>query len=325
MNYKNIFEKSFSDVTPLTDNEGIVKNVTERAINMNEKKRINFKRPLIAIAAAVTTMAVATISVGAANEWDYGAVFRQIFGQKVENIQGNILTEATVTENTCTDLEFNLSAVLADRKSVVAIVDVKSLNGEDLSTGDFIHNMGMYLDYYEAEGTSTGSGSSIFILESTESSARLMFRFSTDLDISGIPVKLYIYDRNNENTKWVSEFTIDKTGDEIIYDISGRVNNKNSTAPYPYFDYDRIIVSPINVYVYYSTPESYESLYADLGDMYVVTNGEKINIHGTLSMVDINAEAGEQYRGLHLLNLSEPVDPEEITAIVIGDNEIKLR
>ncbi len=327
MNYKNIFEKSFSDVTPLTDNESIVRNVTERAVNMNEKKKISFKRPLVAIAAAVTTMAVATVSVGATNEWDYAAVFQQIFGQKVENVQGNILTEATVMENTYTDLEFNLSAVLADRKSVVAIVDVKSLNGEDLTTHEFIHNITMHLDYHEAEkgGTSIGSGSSIFILESTESSARLMFRFGTDIDISGIPVKLNIYDRNDENTRWVSEFTIDRIGEEITYDIGGRVNCKNSTAPYPYFDYDRIIVSPINIYMYYSTPENEESLYADLCDMYVVENGEKIDIHGMHSMVDVNVEAEEQYRGLHVFNLSEPINPEEITSIVIGDDVINLK
>lgn len=324
MNYKNVFKKAFSGLEPLTDNEKIRQNVIERAVNMNEKKKINFKKPLIAVAAAVMTMAVATVSVGAANEWDYAAVFQQIFGQKVENVQGNILTEATVTENSFSNLEFNLSAVLADKKSVVAIVDVKSLNGENLSNDGYIHNTAMYLDYYAAEGAPSGSSSSIHILESTEDSARLMFRFGTDIDISGIPVKLNIYDRNNENIKWVSEFTVDKSGEEIIYDVNGRINNETSDTA-PYIDYNRFVVSPISVYMYYSAPEYDDSLCADLDDIYVVAGGEKIGIDGMSSMRDFDAETEELYRGLYTFELSEPIDPEEITAIVIGDNTVTVK
>lgn len=65
MNYKKIFDSSFSTLTPLTTNEEIVRNVTERAGKMERKKKSNVKKKTMAIFAAVAVLMVGTIAAAA--------------------------------------------------------------------------------------------------------------------------------------------------------------------------------------------------------------------------------------------------------------------
>lgn len=95
MNYKKIIDESFSTLTPLTANEEIIKNVTERAEKMEKKKRISIKKPIIAVCAAVAAVAVGTISVGAVTNWGYMDYFKNMFAK---NYEGNVAVNTEIKE-----------------------------------------------------------------------------------------------------------------------------------------------------------------------------------------------------------------------------------
>ena len=95
MNYKKIIDDSFSTLTPLTVNEEIIRNVTERAEKMEKKKRISIKKPVIAVCAAVAAVAVGTISVGAATNWGYIDYFKNMFAQ---NYEGSVAVNTEIKE-----------------------------------------------------------------------------------------------------------------------------------------------------------------------------------------------------------------------------------
>lgn len=95
MNYKKIIKDSFSTLTPLTVNEEIIRNVTERAEKMEKKKRISIKKPVIAVCAAVAAVAVGTISVGAATGWGYIDYFKNMFAK---NYEGSVAVNTEIKE-----------------------------------------------------------------------------------------------------------------------------------------------------------------------------------------------------------------------------------
>lgn len=95
MNYRKIIDDSFSTLTPLTANEEIIRNVTERAEKMEKKKRISIKKPIIAVCAAVAAVAVGTVSVGAATNWGYMDYFKNMFAK---NYEGSVAVNTEVIE-----------------------------------------------------------------------------------------------------------------------------------------------------------------------------------------------------------------------------------
>ncbi|MBR4112713.1 MAG: hypothetical protein IKK53_06745 [Ruminiclostridium sp.] len=95
MNYKKIIKDSFSTLAPLTANEEIIRNVTERAEKMEKKKRISIKKPVIAVCAAVAAVVVGTISVGAATGWGYIDYFKNMFAQ---NYEGSVAVNTEIKE-----------------------------------------------------------------------------------------------------------------------------------------------------------------------------------------------------------------------------------
>ena len=80
MSIEEKLRESFSEITPPTDNGTIVKNVIERAENMDKnsdgrKPRLN--RAAVTIIAAAAVLAAATVSVGAATGWSFNSAFNQ--------------------------------------------------------------------------------------------------------------------------------------------------------------------------------------------------------------------------------------------------------
>lgn len=84
MNNKEIFSKAFSCLTPLTDNEIIFKNVTERVKKMDEKKKLRMKKPFVVLIAAALGITATTVTAGAVTGWDFNSVFDSVFKQKTE-------------------------------------------------------------------------------------------------------------------------------------------------------------------------------------------------------------------------------------------------
>ena len=84
MSLETKFKQEFSQITPLSDNNRICRNVTERANKMKETRKTRIRRaPFIAAAAAVATAAGA-VTVGAVNNWDFNAAFQGVFGRITE-------------------------------------------------------------------------------------------------------------------------------------------------------------------------------------------------------------------------------------------------
>lgn len=82
MNDHMRFKNSFSEVTPPTNNETIVRNVIERANNMSEKKKLGISKRAVAVLAAAVVLVGAAVSVGAATNWS----FNLSMGKAMEDI-----------------------------------------------------------------------------------------------------------------------------------------------------------------------------------------------------------------------------------------------
>ena len=92
MSIEEKLRESFSEITPPTDNGTIVKNVIERAENMDKnsdgrKPRLN--RAAVTIIAAAAVLAAATVSVGAATGWNFNSAFNQANQAIVNRYDGN--------------------------------------------------------------------------------------------------------------------------------------------------------------------------------------------------------------------------------------------
>ena len=91
---------SFSEITPPTDNGTIVRNVIERAENMdrnNGSKKRGLNRTAVTIIAAAAVLAAATVSVGAATGWNFNSAFSQA-NQTVAESNGTHIIKAYSTE-----------------------------------------------------------------------------------------------------------------------------------------------------------------------------------------------------------------------------------
>lgn len=88
MNIEKRLKDSFSEITPPTDNAAIVRNVIERAENMdknNESKKPRMNRAAVTIIAAAAVLTAATVSVGAATGWSFNRTLDQANQQIVKN------------------------------------------------------------------------------------------------------------------------------------------------------------------------------------------------------------------------------------------------
>ena len=332
MDNKEIFIKAFSQLDPLTDNETMLKNVKERAEKMNTGKRISFKKPLAVIAAAVLTVTAATISVGAATDWDYFGVFGQIFGKRGENIKDNVVPEATVIQDTIDTMDFEIVAAAADKHSVMTIIDVYPENDfrliEETEHGTIIHPVHSLHIYYDSESMGS-SGVGVHILEQSEEKVRLGVRLTTDSIIKDEKLTIYaaLENKKDENGEyafdtdsyyaWSAEFTVSYTGEEIRYEEELTVPCTIGPATVT-----GIEISSISAYFEGEHIDNFFGEYSSYDKNYVLLDsGERVIICG------ITASAYEYPIGnTHLtLTFAEPINPEEAASIVIGDNTIELK
>ena len=330
MNYKKIIKDSFSTLAPLTVNEEIIRNVTERAEKMEKKKRIAFKKPLAIIAAAVLTVAAATISVGAATDWDYFGVFGQIFGKSGENIKDNVVPEATVLCDTIDTMDFEIVAAAADKHSVMIIIDVYPENGfklvEETEHGTIIHPIWDLFITFDSENIS----GSVNPLEVSEEKVRLNVRMNTLTEIKNEKVTVKaaqkfepVYENGfttesyGGDYNWSAEFMVSYTGEEIRYEkeltVPCTVGSATVTG---------IEISPISAYVEGERLDNLFGEYGSYDENYVLfNNGERVIIC-EIATSGYEYPIGKTYLAL---TFAEPINPEEAVSVVIGDTVIELK
>lgn len=159
MSIEEKLRESFSEITPPTDNGTIVKNVIERAENMDKnsdgrKPRLN--RAAVTIIAAAAVLAAATVSVGAATGWSFNSAFNQANQAIVnrydghhnpttystsEGLQDSVSAEQTVSAQTDTfdflsggkeldmwytfdDFKLNIKGICADDMTAYVLFDI---------------------------------------------------------------------------------------------------------------------------------------------------------------------------------------------------------
>ncbi len=112
MSTENKLRDSFSEITPPTDNVTLVRNVIERAENMNnnENRKPRLNMAAVTIIAAAAVLAAATVSVGAATGWSFNSAFSQA-NQVVAERHGNTIVTAYSTAEAWNGSENTLSTI----------------------------------------------------------------------------------------------------------------------------------------------------------------------------------------------------------------------
>jgi len=352
----SIYKDYFSGITPEKDNRQFIDSI----INAEKPKmKISPKKITAAAVAAATGLAAAV--TGYASGWDYGAVFNQIFGEKSANLQNHLVAEATEVCDDIDHLDFDVVAAAADRQGVLVIVDVKPQNGlsEELPT-DILDDLHFGI-YYE---DSHRSSASIRPIEYTEEKIRVSIRAYPNENIAGEKISVYAhgkskwYESGKDNlgyytgygNYWRAEFTADFEGNELEYpaDLT-YTGNYGGT-----FHIDRIVVTPISVYAIgeksnskdlLSVKEEYDynldqtntfavtSSNGALLESYAITNnGENTNKkeYDKDKIIDFRGmftDYSGENNGEDLISMSfnEPINPEDITAVVISGTLIELK
>lgn len=101
MSIEKRLRDSFSEITPPTDNGTIVRNVIERAENMDRNNGSNkrgLNRTAATIIAAAAVLAAATVSVGAATGWNFNSAFSQANQTVAENNGGHTIKAYSTEE-----------------------------------------------------------------------------------------------------------------------------------------------------------------------------------------------------------------------------------
>ena len=141
MSFNSRFKQEFSDIAPLTDNRTICRNVIERANIMKENKKIRFGKAWIAAAAVVTALSAATVTVGAANNWDFNAAFRGIFGGGENSVGEEGFDFERYGKSLdmwydCDNFRLNIKGICADQTSAYVLYDVVFDEGFDYAPQD---------------------------------------------------------------------------------------------------------------------------------------------------------------------------------------------
>lgn len=84
MNYSEMFKNSFSSVSPVKNDEELLKSVLERTEKMENKKKTGLKKPVVIAIAAAAVMA---LGITAAAEFNLAAMFTQSVDNRAEEME----------------------------------------------------------------------------------------------------------------------------------------------------------------------------------------------------------------------------------------------
>lgn len=316
----------YEQITPETSPEELAQKIIGTETKPVLKKR--HSKAMTAILAAAVSVSVLTISVGAANNWDYAGIFQSIFGEKSENITENIVPEATVLNDTIDTMNFELAAVAADNHGVLAILDIYPENGYKLlEEVDGVTVVKPFQDLFICINSDAlgSSGTGVHIIEQSEEKLRLGVRMSTENMIKGekVTVQAWLQNMKDENGNylfeegsnysWIAEFMADYIADEIRYEKDMELLGGAKLTS--------VEISSISACF---EGERFNDFYCGVDNAYVLLDsGEK---------VDINQFSGSSYvegdetgSTLLILGFEEPVNPDEVCALVIGGQTVEIK
>lgn len=150
MDYKKIFKDAFSDVALQTDEESFIKSVTERKINMESKKRIGIKKPIIAVCAAIAALSLGTVGAAAAGLINFNEIFGRTIKTQDEELGEKLIANAADVKWTVSDDDYvvNLKGVTGTNSEMVAVIEIARADGQPvkdyLSSLDFLYESGFF-------------------------------------------------------------------------------------------------------------------------------------------------------------------------------------
>ena len=336
----NRLNNLYEQLTPKTDPEKLAENVINSAKNKTAKK-LHFK-PLGGIAAAAVAASALVLTAGAANDWDYGAFFRSIFGDKSQNITESIISPATEICDTIDEFDFEVVAAAADKHSILAIVDV--IVKEELPEYDWSDGVPEEVAEYvfdtltfsiDTDAIKSSSSSTFIDSQPDSHTIRLRLHAETDADITGKKVEITAYNHfkadgteniiTGDEECWKAEFTADYTAAEVNYEKTAHLEAMGYDNEVRCLDVTDITITPLTLYIegtgtgdYFATMWNYE-------DRYVVTDsGEEIHFSDS-STAASQTDDYTIYTEKGSLAFDTPVDPASIEKIVLSGNEILLK
>ena len=331
----------YEQITPKTSPQELVQKIISTQTKPVLKKRRS--NAMTAIIAAAVSVSVLTVSVGAARGWDYAGIFQSIFGEKSTNISENIVPEATISEDTIDTMNFELMAAAADKHSVLAIIDIYPENGYKLieEVGGFNEVKPLQDLFIDINSESiAGSGTGISVLEMSEEKLRLSIRMTTSAVITDEKITVGVIQKNSENSGyamdtsgnygWYAEFAANYSGEEIFYPKDSELVGTDHEGNMVYSTLKSVEVSPISAYFEINSFDNFFSAFWNANKIYaVLEGGEKVRITNTTSITDTESftykSDSTPDSTLLALGFEEPINPDKVCAIVIGEQTVEIK
>ena len=287
-------------------------------------------------------MTVGTITVGAANGWNYADMFKQLFGDKTENIIESIIPEAVVLEDNISHMDFEIKAAAADRHSALIILDIYGKNGYKFTEKNLDESKWYFADLNKLNFDISSEDTKIMqynmsLMEGDENKLRIgitvyAFQELKDCKINICITEMYTKENDDDSfyfsdNRWSAEFVADYSAEEISYakDICVIGETENGTSAL--INVDKIEVSPISVCLtaekdhFFGTTAEFFNVFWSYENVFAVTDsGEKIKIlnFGKDHTAHKNSD-------VLILSFAEPVNPEEINYIDLNGHIIQIK
>ncbi len=143
----NSYKRLFEQISPSESDEQLISKVlarkeeaSKKAENMkdNKKKNIFLRKAVIIPTAAAIALGATTLSVGAANNWDYSKPFRNMFAQSYEgNVSVNSEVHSTPVQLPVSDPTSNSVSEPASQSTTSSIEKVDYTPEKPIGTFDF--------------------------------------------------------------------------------------------------------------------------------------------------------------------------------------------
>lgn len=168
MNLNKLFHNSFSAVSPLKTEDELLKHVIERTNNMENNKKIGFKKPIIAACAIFGALSLTTVAAAAAGIIDFNEIFGKTIITDDAQLGEKLIADATNVKWSTSDDDYvvNLKGVTGSEDKILAVIEIARADGtpvrDYLKNTDFEYESG-FLSVYESvkiNGGFNGGGAS---------------------------------------------------------------------------------------------------------------------------------------------------------------------
>ncbi len=155
MNYHKIFKDAYSAVSLQTSDESFAKSVAERKNDMESRKKISIKKPVIAICAAAVALTLGTVGAAAAGLINFNEIFGNTIRTDNAELGEALIGNAENVKWTVSDEDYvvNLKGVTGSNSEMVAVIEIARADGQPvkdyLSSLDFLYEGG-FLTAFES-------------------------------------------------------------------------------------------------------------------------------------------------------------------------------